>query len=213
MSIVKYEGTGSATTVGHGLGAVPKMMWIKNIDRVKAWTFYHEGIGNTHSLSQTDAGKYDEDNRFNDTTPTSSVFSVGDSDETNYNGDDHIAYCFAQVEGFSTIGTYIGNGNADGTFVYTGFRPAWVLMKRFDASDSWAVADNRRSPDNPVDDRIAIDSTGAHGTDVDMCDFLANGFKLRTNDSQFNADGGTYIYIAFAECPLVTSSGTPANAR
>ena len=207
MSIVKYEGTGSATTVGHGLGAVPKMMWIKNIDRVKAWTFYHEGIGNTHSLSQTDAGKYDEDNRFNDTTPTSSVFSVGDSDETNYNGDDHIAYCFAQVEGFSTIGTYIGNGNADGTFVYTGFRPAWVWIKSTAANRENVIFDNKRNAYNLTNEGMSLRGY-AETTSYGTLDLTSTGFKLRASTNHTNESGVEIVYIAFAETPAKY-----ANAR
>ena len=207
MSIVKYEGTGSAATVGHGLGAVPKMMWIKNIDRVKAWTFYHEGIGNTHSLSQTDAGKYDEDNRFNDTTPTSSVFSVGDSDETNYNGDDHIAYCFAQVEGFSTIGTYIGNGNADGTFVYTGFRPAWVWIKSTAANRENVIFDNKRNAYNLTNEGMSLRGY-AETTSYGTLDLTSTGFKLRASTNHTNESGVEMVYIAFAETPAKY-----ANAR
>ena len=207
MSIVKYEGTGSATTVGHGLGAVPKMMWIKNIDRVKAWTFYHVGLGNTHSLSQTDAGKYDEDNRFNDTTPTSSVFSVGDSDETNYNGDDHIAYCFAEVDGYSRIGKYKGNGSADGTFVYTGFRPAWLWIKSTTANRENVIFDNKRNAFNVTNEGMSLRGY-AEATSYGILDFLSNGFKLRASTNHSNENGQDIIYIAFAEAPFKF-----ANAR
>ena len=207
MSIVKYEGTGSATTVGHGLGAVPKMMWIKNIDRVKAWTFYHVGLGNTHSLSQTDAGKYDEDNRFNDTTPTSSVFSIGDSDETNYNGDDHIAYCFAEVDGFSRIGKYKGNGSADGTFVYTGFRPAWVFIKSTAANREPVIFDNKRNGYNVTNEGMSLRGY-AETTNYGILDLLSNGFKLRATTNHTNEDGTEIVYIAFAEMPFKW-----ANAR
>ena len=219
MSIMTWTGNGgSHYRFSHGLSGYGENKQfaaiIKRLDTTSEWAVYHASDPTDYVVLNTNAGQTDNGTYWNDFQANATYFQIP-SGNANLNASSatYVGYCFHSVDGFSRVGTWIGNNNANGSFIYTGFRPAWVLMKRFDASDSWAVADNRRSPDNPVDDRIAIDSTGAHGTDVDMCDFLANGFKLRTNDSQFNADGGTYIYIAFAECPLVTSSGTPANAR
>ena len=208
MSIVKYEGTGNAATVGHGLGAVPKMMWIKNLGSSANWSFYHEGLGNTHHITQTDGIKVDAADRFNDTTPTSSVFSVGDSDETNKDGDDHIAYCFAQREGFSTIGTYIGNGNADGAFVYTGFRPAWVWIKNPSSnSRENVIFDNKRNAYNLTNEGMSLRGY-AETTDYGTLDLTSTGFKLRASTNHTNENGVEIVYIAFAEIPAKY-----ANAR
>ena len=214
FSIVSYTATGSGTTVGHGLGAIPKAYFLKN--RASAsWVCYFEAIGNTKFL-QLDltnaAGTASE--AFNDTSPTSSVFSVGSDTTGNANSNNYIAYVFAEKQGYSKIGSYTGNGNANGTFVYTGFRPAWILLKQSSTSGAgWRIHDNKRGiSGNPEDETLYASANNAESTGRDV-DFLSNGFKLRTDSGDGNSSGSTYIYMAFAESPFVNSNGVPCNAR
>ena len=212
MSIVKYEGTGSASTVGHGLSTAPQMMWIKNLDSSADWSFYHVNLGNTHHITQTDAIKVDAADRFNDTTPTATVFSVGDSDETNKSGDDHIAYCFEEVEGFSSVGAFTGNGKATGTtggtFVYTGFRPAWVWIKN-PASNSRenVIFDNKRNGYNVTTEGMSLRGY-AETVDYGTLDLYSNGFKMRSTSVHSNENGVQMVYIAFAEKPFKFANGS-----
>ena len=216
FSIVKYTGTGSNATVGHGLGVAPSMIIFKRlVGSGWNWTVYHKSLGNNYFVSlnlgnaqsNTSSSTY-----FQDTTPTSSVFSIGDSGHLN--GDDIIAYCFADVQGYSKFGSYTGNGNADGTFVYTGFKPAFVMIKRTDTGDNWLIKDIKRDPINQMEKRIFPNLSNAEDTGSGgNYDFLSNGFKLRESDAIGNASGGTYIYMAFAEAPLVGSNNTPCTAR
>ena len=211
FSIVSYTGTGSAATVGHGLGAVPKMIITKGRSFSDDWLTYHESIGNGKYiiLNKTDA-EASSSLPWNSTTPTSSVFSIGSSGTTNNNGGTIIAYCFAEKKGYSKFGSYTGNGSTSGPFVYTGFKPAWVMMKRTNGSNSWNIFDNKRATDNPVQHRLFPDTSDAEATSSgNAVDFLSNGFVGRSSGSTVNHDGGTYIYMAFAENPFVTE-GTKA---
>jgi hypothetical protein len=215
FSIVSYTGTGSNATVGHGLGAVPKMIITKDRNNSNAWYVYHVGIGNTHGLrlSTTDA-KEDDATLWNDTTPTSSVFSVGSNTGTNRSSNPIIAYCFAEKKGYSKFGSYTGNGNANGTFVYLGFKPALVIMKETtDSATNWVTYDNKRNSGNPVNLSLYPNLSNAEGDASLDYDFLSNGFKVRTSNGGINASGQNYIFMAFAENPFVTSSGVPACAR
>jgi hypothetical protein len=220
FSIVGWTGTGSATTVGHGLGVAPKMIILKNRSEVYGWQVYHESLGNTKylELSKTDA-EATSSQSWNDTSPTSSVFSVGASDSNNKSGNNIIAYCFAEKKGYSKFGSYTGNGNADGTFVYTGFKPAFVLMKKTSGGQArnWCILDNKREGFNPENDQLHPNTNGVEsmgsGTTLDL---LSNGFKLRVTDDDKNGSGDPYIYMAFAENPFVgNDSGTavPVTAR
>ena len=217
LSIVSYTGTGSNATIGHGLGVAPKMVIAKGRSNTGTWSVYHEGIGNAAngvSLENT-SGSRSEPAYWNSTAPTSSVFSVGTSNDTNGSSRTYIAYCFAEKKGFSKFGSYTGNGSTDGAFVYTGFKPAFVIMKRTDTSASWFMKDNKRDPFNPVEQTLASDSASSEagwGTGDDI-DLLSNGFKMKDNSTYINASGGTYIYMAFAEHPFVSSTGTPTTAR
>ena len=212
FSIVSYTGTGSAGAVAHSLGAVPSWIIVKNRDSAVDWAVYHSA--NTSepeteelNLNKTDATE-DKDNRWNDTAPTSSVFSVGNGDLTNKSGDNMIAYCFSPKEGYSKFSSYVGNGSTDGPFVYTGFNPAFVLFKKTDITTaSWAIRDNTRYTYNPTRYTLYADKTDAEytGTAHDV-DFLSNGFKPRTTDGLFNSSGATYIYMAFAEQPFKFSN-------
>jgi hypothetical protein len=208
FSIVSYTGTGSAATVGHGLDSAPEMVIVKNrTDGSRDWLVYHKSVGNTASvfLNLTSASvalsAY-----WNNTSPTSSVFSLGNSSAGNGSTDNLIAYCFHSVEGYSKFGSYTGNGSDDGTFVYTGFRPSWILFKRSDGgTHHWRMFDSTRSTFNDVDDYLTASSSVAEAVGKDV-DFLSNGFKLRTTDSDVNLSGGTYIYACFSENPFKYSN-------
>ena len=218
FDIVSYTGNGSARTISHSLSAIPKMIIIKNRDDTDSWRVYHASTGNGGSLMLNLTNAFASDSTmWNNTSPTSSVFSLGDHDNVNGNGHKFIAYCFAEKKGYSKFGSYTGNGNADGTFFYTGFKPAFIIQKRSDATHDWQLHDNKRGqyfPGNVVNNRIQPNSNSAEGTGDDIgYDFLSNGFKTRTSNANYNASGSVYIYMAFAENPFVTSTGIPATAR
>ena len=215
FSISTYTGTGSASTIGHGLGVIPKMILMKKLSGSAGWVVYNNtiGAGKYLRLNTTDAEASDT-NIFNNTAPTSSVFSVGTDADNNGSGATYVAYCFAEKKGFSKIGSYTGNGNADGPFVYTGFKPQFILWKRTDSANGWILMDTKRSPFNVVDDLLEAQSNGAEATASSYyVDYLSNGFKIRNTNNVFNNSSGSYIYMAFAEEPLVASNGTPATAR
>ena len=214
FSIVTYTGTGANATVGHGLGVAPKMIILKNRSTSSNWQVYHTGLTSasyTINLDATSAQSNDS-TYWNGTDPTSSVFSVGTNFRTNGSGNNLIAYCFADVKGFSKFGEYVGNGSTDGTFVYTGFKPAFVIVKRYSNTGTWLMLDNKRNPENAVNKKLFANLTNAEAT-ADVCDFLSNGFKLKTTDSSQNDSGQEYIYMAFAEAPLVGSNNIPCTAR
>jgi len=215
FSIVSYTGTGATATFGHGLGAVPKMVIIKDRDATKNWTIYHNAMGNDRSifLNLNNAQSASTDH-WQNTTPTSSVVSIGDYSHINTSGNDYIAYCFAEKKGYSKFGSYTGNGSADGTFIYTGFKPAFVMIKKTDTTNDWGITDNKRSPINLTSTILLANDNGVgYSTDSIGYDFLSNGFKMRNTDSIDNTSGGTYIYMAFAERSLVGTNGVPALAR
>ena len=213
FSIVSYTGNGTAgATVGHGLGVTPKMIITKQLTSSSSWGVYHVSRGNTVGLILNETGAGNTDSAYwNNTSPTSSVFSIGTDGVCNSNGQNFIAYCFAEKQGFSKFGSYTGNGNADGTFVYTGFSPAFVMLKNSSATADWVMLDDKRSPVNetamkrlfPNDSRV--EESGAY------LDMLSNGFKIRTSGNDNNGSGNTLIYMAFAEQPLVGDN--PATAR
>ena len=209
FSISKFVGTGSNATVGHGLGVAPKMIIVKSLVSGN-WSVYHASLGGTKAIfMDLTGGAATHIDYWNNTDPTSSVFSIGTSSNMNHSGQDMIAYCFAPITGFSSINSYTGNGNADGPFVYTGFKPAWIMIKRTDAGESWLMMDNKRLGYNPVNEVLLADTNEAEFSS--NFDILSNGFKLRTTLG--NASSGSYIYMAFAEAPLVGSNNVPANAR
>ena len=212
FSIVDFVGTGANGTVQHGLGVAPRWYIVKNRDRSANWQIYHQDNNNTHFIKLNESGaKIDNHEIFNDTSPTSSVFSVGIDQSVNFNGEDHIAYVFAEIQGYSKFGSYTGNGSTDGAFVYTGFSPAWVMVKRTDSGNNWHMHDNKRVTHNSNDKTLYANLSNVEATeDFDM---LSNGFKLRESGGGYNASGGTYIYMAFAEHPFVSSKGVPTTAR
>jgi len=216
FSIVTFTGNGSSgATVAHGLGAVPKTILIKSLNGTnKSWNVYHSSIDATDAAQlDTTAAFYDSPSYWNDTEPTSTVFSLGNSSETNESGKNFVAYCFAEIQGYSKFGIYKGNGNNDGPFAYTGFKPAWVLYKRSNDAGNWRILDNQRNTFNPINNEIYADLSNAEAQDTQM-GFYANGFKLRNGSSVGqNGNGSTYIYWAFAKHPFVSSKGVPVTAR
>jgi hypothetical protein len=214
FSICKWTGTGANATIGHGLSAVPKMIIAKRLSNTEDWTIYHTSLGATKKIDLNNTGAESTvANIWNNTAPTSSVFYVGDHNRVNGSGDTYVAYCFADVTGYSKFGSYVGNGNADGTFVYTGFKPAFTMIKRTDTTSDWNIMDNKRAVSfNPNTKELYANSSQAEATGGQTIrDFLSNGFKLRGTSGGTNASGGTYIYMAFAEEPLVGDN--PATAR
>ena len=219
FSIVSYTGTGVAATIGHGLGAAPSMIICKNrIDAGENWPIYHKSLGASAYilLNTTGAALTSNNTSWNGVTPTSTVFSVQTDNRTNGSGDAMIAYCFAEKKGFSKFGSWTGNGSTDGTFVYTGFKPAMVILKDYTSASNynWIILDNKRDPSNSLDRRLQPSSNLAEYTDVsDFCDFTSNGFKWRGSQANWNGSGVGYIYMAFAENPLVGTNNIPATAR
>jgi len=223
ISIISYTGTGSAGTIAHGLDSTPQMIILKNRtdDSSSFWGVYHHSSfvnasdPNVLYLNSTGAASDDTNVFGTSTTFSSTVFSVGDYNGSNGSSDNIIAYCFAEKQGFSKFGSFEGNGNAAGPFVYCGFRPAFVMIKDFDNSgNSWLISDNKRNTFNVADDRLFADLNNAENQPSDSggIDFVSNGFKVRTNDGSTNASG-TRIFMAFAEQPFVNSNGVPCNAR
>ena len=209
FSVVSYTGTGANATVGHGLSSAPEMMLVKDRDSTFTWRVYHASLANTQVLylSGTDAATT-ETATWNSTSPTSTVLSLGTSGGTNGSSLNYIAYCFHSVEGFSKFGSYVGNGSDNGTFVYTGFKPAFVLVKRTDSTGNWVLKDTARDTDNPAGFTLLADVADAeYGTSNTSLDILSNGFKPRTTSALVNASGGTYIYMAFAEHPFNYATG------
>jgi hypothetical protein len=208
FSIVTYTGNGSAgTTVGHGLGVAPKMIIAKTRNNLGDWPVYHVSLGNTKNLLlNTTGAESTSSSWWNNTTPSSTVITLGNNSYINGNTYTFVAYCFADVEGFSKFGSYTGNGSADGPFVYTGFRPAFVMIKGTSAGYIWTIEDNKRDTFNPETKYLQPQASAAEGTFTTQ-DFTSNGFKIRTADTAWNGSGITYIYMAFAESPFKFALG------
>ena len=220
FSIVKYIGNGTAGhTIPHHLGATPGLIMLKNLDHTEDWLVYHHK--NTDApetdylvLNSTNATG-DSAGVWNDTAPTSSVFTVGTAASTNGSDDNLIAYCFAEKTGYSKFGQYTANAAVDGNFIYTGFKPAFVLIKSSNsaqAGQDWFIYDSVRDPGNAATQTLQPNTTSAEETNVAPIDILSNGFKLRTNTGRINGTNGEYIYMAFAEAPLVGSNNVPCTA-
>ena len=215
FSIVSYTGTGSNATVGHGLGASPEVVIVKRRDNARGWRVGGEAIGTTNQFLALDT-----DVAFDSATTgfksfSSTTFGIGTSLDWNVSSSTFIAYCFAEKKGYSKFGSYTGNGGTDGTFVFCGFKPAFVILKCSSAISKWLIMDNKRptSGGNPNNARLFADVSNTESTTSNMLDFCSNGFKLRTTDTDHNASGSTNIYMAFAESPFVNSNGLPNNAK
>jgi hypothetical protein len=217
FSIVTYTGTGANATVGHGLGVAPSMIIVKNKIDTSSWQVYHSALGATKVifLESTQAA-LTSSVRWNDTAPTSTVFTIGTDGGMNGSSDGHVAYCFAEVEGYSKFGSYTGNGSTDGPFVWCGFRPAVVLTKcSSNAGDDWRIWDNQRPGYNLTNLSLAPNTSATEDTSTNnyAIDTLSNGFKLRSLTTGTNGSGRTYIFMALAENPFGGSGVSPANAR
>ena len=208
FSIVSFNGGGSGSdNIGHGLGSTPKIVLIKDRDGATDWLWYTTAIDGSYDTLRLNTTGAKTDSSY--TAPTSLVFSFPAN-----SANDYIAYCFAEKKGFSKFGSYTGNGSTDGTFVYTGFKPAFVISKQSSGSlENWSIADNKRDSDNVVISRLFPDLSNAESTNLNLYDFTSNGFKIRNSDNLVNASGSTYIYMAFAENPLVGTNNIPATAR
>ena len=220
FSIVSYTGNNSnGATIGHGLGAAPNMVIIKKKSSTAQWAVGGTNIDSTFNgymfLDSTGAIAT-SDNVFNDTAPSSSVVTLGTTGDSNASGQTYIAYCFAEKQGFSKFKSYTGNGSTNGTFVYTGFKPAFVLCKLKSADGyGWTLFDNKRAGYNELNYTLQPNSSAAQNTGGGngRIDMLSNGFKLRTTDAGINGSGSTYIFMAFAENPFTTSTGVAGLAR
>jgi len=225
FSIVSYTGTGANATVGHGLGVAPKMIIIKSRGTAGTnWQVGHQSLSSTPwnscvRLNSTIAIQT-ASTLWNNTAPTSSVFTIGSDADPNTNGSAYIAFCWSEVKGFSKFGSYTGNGGTgdNGVFVYTGFKPAFVMFRatNYGTVTRWIIKDNKRNTYNVVANNLSAELAGTENTDGnDYVDFLSNGFKYRgtTISENINASGTNYIYMAFAENPFVSSKGIPTTAR
>tara|TARA_R100000657_G_C4620088_1_gene70637 strand:- start:10 stop:753 length:744 start_codon:yes stop_codon:yes gene_type:complete len=211
FGIYRYTGTGSNGTIAHGLGTAPKFIVTKNRDSgTFGWYVYHVGIGATKNLYlHNNDGEVTSSDRWNDTAPTSTVFTLSTNTGVNGSSANMIAYAFSEVKGYSKIGSYGGNGNTDGAFIYTGFKPAWIMVKRSDSAENWVIFDNKLRPANNVGNNFMYaDINNAQDSTTDF-DMLSNGFKTRTASAIMNGSSASYVYLAFAENPFVTA-GTKA---
>lgn len=220
FSIVTYTGTGSNATIGHGLGSTPKMIIMKRRNSTNNWIVYHANLENaSYVLNLNDtSGQTVAANVFNSTAPTTSVFSVGTSAASNASGGTYVAYVFADVQGYSKFANLRGNGNADGPFVYTGFKPAFVMQKEYSqGSTVWFMWDNKRDTINVANNTVEANSSAAGGSTAtgatNWIDILSNGYKIRNTGSHLNASGQQYIYMAFASNPFVATNAVPTTAR
>ena len=226
FSIVTFTGNGTGgATIGHGLGAVPHMILSKSRGHAENWAVYHQFSNATpedyyFALDDNRAAS-DSSVVWNDTAPTSTLVTLGSQDKINKSGSTHIAFCFTEIQGYSKFGSYTGNGSSsDGTFVYLGFKPAFIIIKATD-QDEWRMYDNKRSTSsvggiNPINRRLRPHTdqaeTTADGSETEM-DFLSNGFKLNSTSGGVNTSGQVYTYMTFAEHPFVSSKGVPVTAR
>jgi len=218
VSVIAYTGNGTAgATIPHGLGVAPDMVIVKKLSTTSDWWVYHSKMDTTapqdyHMVVNSNATRVNNNGEWYDTAPTSTLVTLGAN--TTADTVTYIAYCFAGKTGFSNFQEYWGNGqSSDGTFVYTGFRPAFVLIKKSqNATADWMVFDDKRLGYNPDNNNLNPNLSGAQGT-TDYLDFISNGFKLRTSDALVNGSGDTYIYMAFAEFPIVSSNDVPTVAR
>jgi len=216
FSVGTYAGTGQDSTIGHGLGAVPDWLMIKNRSSgSRKWQLWHNGLTGTNkylAIDRSDAELTDSAS-WDNTAHSNTVWNTYGSGEANQNGENFVCYAWTSIQGFSDFGSYTGNGNADGPFIYTGFKPAWIMTKQINGGSSWIVHDNKRDPINAVTEYFTVEEPDAAGTLANSFDLCSNGFKVRTSNGDRNSSGDSFAYWAFAESPLVNSEGIPNNAR
>ena len=215
FDIDAYDGTGSARTEAHSLSAVPEWIFVKERPNDGSWYTYTAMMGNTKAmfLNATNAVSADSSGYWNDTTPTSSVFSLGTDGGVNQSSTGYVAYLWRSIQGFSKFGSYTGGSDP---FVYLGFRPAFIMFKNTSATENWRIIDNKRDTYNPAVAHVYPNLTNAEGSGAsysDYCDFLSNGFKIISGSGEVDGSGNTIMYMAFAEQPFVNSEGVPCNAR
>jgi len=212
FSIGTYTGNGtSGASIGHGLGATPAMIICKSRSDAEEWATYHQSLTYTKYIVLNSTGAAQSTARFYQ-APTSSLFYVDNGYGVNKSSATYVFYAFSEIKGYSKFGSYTGNGSTDGTFIYTGFKPAWVMIKRTDSAENWDILDSKRNTFNVSDKLLKPNLSNAEAT-FSTIDMISNGFKQRNSDAEFNASGGTYIYMAFAENPFVSSKGIPTTAR
>jgi hypothetical protein len=214
FSIMKWAGDGNESTIGHGLGAEPEYIIFKEIDGAESWRVWSKYTPDTASkalaLNLTD-GAFSQTNWIG--TISSSIITIGSDSSINTSGNNYIGYAFSPKKGYSKFGSYTGNGSTDGAFIYTGFKPAFFMLKRTNGAEDWVIYDNKRDPINKAERILRPNATNADSTGF-FADILSNGFKLRiASEAKVNGSGDTYIYMAFAESPFVTSTGIPTTAR
>ena len=214
FSISTFTGTGSNATVGHGLGVAPKMVIIKSITAGEDWTVYHSALGGTKYVILNSTGAQGTNvGAFNNTAPTNSVFTVGTFGATNGNSQTLVAYSFAEIKGFSKIGKFAGNGNANGGFIYCGFKPSFFMIKEIQSASDWHISfNNVAAQQNPIKGLLYPNTAGTDSNTASV-DFNSNGVKIRTSGGGQNESNKDYLYMALAEAPLVGSNNVPATAR
>ena len=216
FSVGTYAGTGQDSTIGHGLGAVPDWLMIKNRSSgSRKWQLWHNGLTGTNkylAIDRSDAELTDTAS-WDNTAHSNTVWNTYGSGEANQNGENFVCYAWTSIQGFSKFGSYTGNGNANGPFIYTGFKPAWIMTKQINGGSSWIVHDNKRDPINAVTEYFTVEENDAAGTLANSFDLCSTGFKVRTSNGDRNSSGDIFAYWAFAESPLVNSEGIPNNAR
>ena len=223
ISIARYQGNGvNGATIGHGLGKIPKVVIVKGEEGSESWQIFHGARNNPEQkfleLDANSTGGTNA-NRWSNTAPTNSIINLGNGNSVNYSGRMFRAYSFAEIQGYSHFGKYKGSGNSDGPFIYTGFKPAWVMIKRVDSSGNWYIYDTERNGSSGSNTNqahrilYANDSSGEVNNSDRGIDMVSNGFKVRNTLGDTNADGGTYMYWAFASSPFVSSAGVPTVAR
>jgi len=214
FSIGTWNASGSnPDAVGHGLGAAPEMIIVKRRDSTSNWHIWHQGLGdgNNYILLNSTGAKSNDSFEYVSSIGSSTVSLAGGPGSNT-----DVAYFFRSIKGYSKFGFYTGNGNSDGTFIYTGFKPAWVMIKRTDSTNNWNIFDSKRDVDNQVGNVLYANQNYAEEADASHSsanDFLSNGFKLRETGNAINGSGASYIYMAFAEHPFVSSKGVPTTAR
>ena len=216
FSIIKYVGNGtSGATIPHGLGVAPDMVITKNLDVAEGWAVYHTSLGPTKFLKLNDSAAVGTGTGYwNDTAPSATLVTLGNDGGVNQSTKNMVAYCFASKKGYSKFGSYTGNGSADGPFVYTGFRPAFFLVKDTAGTNNWTMFDNKRNPFwNPAAEALQPNSAAGEYNETEGVDILSNGFKARESAAWLNSSGNAMIYIAFAEFPIVSSNSKAGTAR